>query len=457
MARLQRRSKIERGDFSGNVVARRGLRSRSAQLAKIGKPVDRGEWGMTPPTVNAYYNPQMNDINFPAGVLQPPLYDPKMDDAPNYGNTGSHDRPRADARVRRRGPAVRRAGQPEGLVDAGGRGGRSRSACKCVQDQYAQYTIVDDIKINRKLTSGEDVADLGGTLLAYSRGRRPRRQKLQPIGRLHARSALLHRLRAVGVREPAAGEAARLNAITNPHSPGRYRINGVVVEPAGVRRRRSRASRPADGSAAGLSKSGRFRAFRRFRDLHVRTVRTRSRIRTRAIGAAAGHRRAPCCVLRDADSAQTPPNLAGKWTLNRALSQWPREVGFDVDFNVPPIEGQEGTERGARGRRPPSRMMRPESEDEARRVRLLTDEVREPPASVTVTQSETDITFSDEHGRSRTFHPTGKEEVIDLGGVPSRGDRAVGRRAARRALRSGARASAAVCLLAAHRTGPSYR
>ena len=58
------------------------------QLAKIGKPVDRGEWEMTPPTVNAYYDPQMNDINFPAGVLQPPLFDPKMDDAPNYGNTG---------------------------------------------------------------------------------------------------------------------------------------------------------------------------------------------------------------------------------------------------------------------------------------------------------------------------------------------------------------------------------
>src|SRR5207249_1554894 len=58
------------------------------RLAKIGKPLDRGEWGMTPPTVNAYYNAHMNDINFAAGVLQPPLYDPKMDDAPNYGNTG---------------------------------------------------------------------------------------------------------------------------------------------------------------------------------------------------------------------------------------------------------------------------------------------------------------------------------------------------------------------------------
>ena len=78
---------IKRGDFVGNVQRATMFESRR-ELAKIGKPLDRGEWGMTPPTVNAYYNPQMNDINFPAGVLQPPLYDPRLDDAPNYGNTG---------------------------------------------------------------------------------------------------------------------------------------------------------------------------------------------------------------------------------------------------------------------------------------------------------------------------------------------------------------------------------
>src|SRR5208337_503466 len=75
---------VVRGDFAGN-VCRSAIFESKRQLAKIGKPVDRGEWGMTPPTVNAYYDAQMNDINFPAGVLQPPLFDPKMDDAPNYG------------------------------------------------------------------------------------------------------------------------------------------------------------------------------------------------------------------------------------------------------------------------------------------------------------------------------------------------------------------------------------
>src|SRR6185295_10067043 len=79
---------VQPGDHYGNVQRATLFESRR-QLAKIGKPLDRTEWGMTPPTVNAYYNPQMNDVNFPAGVLQPPLYDPKLDDAPNYGNTGS--------------------------------------------------------------------------------------------------------------------------------------------------------------------------------------------------------------------------------------------------------------------------------------------------------------------------------------------------------------------------------
>src|SRR5471030_1866441 len=80
--------RVAPGDFAGNADRAVEFESKR-QLNKIGKPVDRKEWDITPPTVDAYYNPQMNDINFPAGVLQPPLFDPKMDDAPNYGNTGA--------------------------------------------------------------------------------------------------------------------------------------------------------------------------------------------------------------------------------------------------------------------------------------------------------------------------------------------------------------------------------
>ena len=135
-------------------------------LKKIGKPLDRGEWFMTPPTVNAFYNPQMNDINFAAGILQPPLYDPKMDDEPNYGNTGMTI-----------GHELTHAFDDEGRkYDAKGNlkvwwtekdGKEFTDRAQCIVDQYAQYTIADDIKINSKLTLGEDIADLDGLVLGW--------------------------------------------------------------------------------------------------------------------------------------------------------------------------------------------------------------------------------------------------------------------------------------------------
>ncbi|HRB12458.1 MAG TPA: M13 family metallopeptidase, partial [Vicinamibacteria bacterium] len=156
---------VARGDFMGNV--RRAARFESKRtLAKIGRPVDRQEWGMTPPTVNAYYDPQMNDINFPAGVLQPPLYDAKMDDAPNYGNTGStigHELTHGFDDEGRQFDAQGNLKDWWTKEDAAG----FEERLKCVQDQYAEYVVVDDIRIQSKLTSGEDVADLGGTLIAY--------------------------------------------------------------------------------------------------------------------------------------------------------------------------------------------------------------------------------------------------------------------------------------------------
>ncbi|MGA7235152.1 MAG: M13 family metallopeptidase, partial [Bryobacteraceae bacterium] len=156
---------IKPDDFAGNVIRASEFEDRR-QLNKIGKPLDRGEWGMTPPTVNAYYSAQMNDINFPAGVLQPPLFDPKMDDAPNYGNTGATI-----------GHELTHGFDDEGRqFDALGNlkdwwtekdGAEFDRRAKCVVDQYSSYIAVDDIHINGKLTNGEDIADLGGTLLAY--------------------------------------------------------------------------------------------------------------------------------------------------------------------------------------------------------------------------------------------------------------------------------------------------
>ncbi len=218
---------IRPGDFYGNLVRAQRFESRR-DLGKIGRPVDRGEWFMTPPSVNAYYNAQMNDINFAAGILQPPLFDPKMDDAPNYGNTGGTI-----------GHELTHGFDDEGRkYDAKGNlkdwwteedAARYEERAACVADQYSQYTIVDDVKINGKLTNGEDIADLGGLMLAWMAWKMETQgQKLGPVDGLTPEQRFF-----VGNAQWACGserpESLRVKAITDPHSPVKYRVNGLVV------------------------------------------------------------------------------------------------------------------------------------------------------------------------------------------------------------------------------------
>jgi endothelin-converting enzyme/putative endopeptidase len=219
--------RVDRGDFVGN-VQRADMFEIKRQLDKIGQPLDRAEWGMTPPTVNAYFDPQMNDINFPAGVLQPPLYDPRMDDAPNYGNTGGTI-----------GHELTHGFDDEGRqFDAGGNlkdwwskssGDAFKSRAACIVNQYSGYTIVDQIKINGQLTQGEDIADLGGLMLAMVAW------KAETAGKpLTDRDGLTPEQRFfVGYAQWACEnnrpESLRVDAVTNPHSPGRYRVNGLMV------------------------------------------------------------------------------------------------------------------------------------------------------------------------------------------------------------------------------------
>jgi endothelin-converting enzyme/putative endopeptidase len=219
--------KISPDDFLGNVQRSVAFEARR-QLNKIGKPLDRGEWGMTPPTVNAEYSPQMNDINFPAGVLQPPLYDPKMDDAPNYGNTGGtigHELTHGFDDEGRQFDAKGNLRDWWTTEDAA----QFEKRAQCVVDQYAQYTIVDDIKINSKLTEGEDVADLGGLILAYVAWKtQTQGQHLQDRDNFtpDQRFFIGYAQWACEIQRP---ENLRANAITNPHSPGKYRVNGLMV------------------------------------------------------------------------------------------------------------------------------------------------------------------------------------------------------------------------------------
>jgi len=219
---------IAANDFAGN-ARRASIFESNRDIKKIGKPVDRGEWGMTPPTVNAYYSAQMNDINFPAGVLQPPLYDPKLDDAPNYGNTGATIGHELTHGFDDEGAKFDAQGNLKDWWTAADKK-EFDDRVNCVRDQYAQYTIVDDIKINSNLTSGEDVADIGGTLLAYIAWKEAtENEKLEDIEGFTPDQRFFVGM-AQWACENQRPENLRANAITNPHSPGKYRINGVVSD-----------------------------------------------------------------------------------------------------------------------------------------------------------------------------------------------------------------------------------
>ena len=218
---------ISRTDLAGN-MARASEFEHHRDFNKIGKPVDHGEWDMSPPTVNAYYNPQMNDINFPAGVLQPPLYDAKMDAAPNYGDTGGTIGHELTHGFDDEGSQYDAQGN---LKDWWTKEDRQKfeARTKCVEDQYGKYVVVDDIHINSKLTLGEDVADFGGEILAYMAWQDATKgQHLQPRDGLTPEQRFF-----VGFAQWACEndrvEELRVRAATDPHSPAEYRINGVVV------------------------------------------------------------------------------------------------------------------------------------------------------------------------------------------------------------------------------------
>ncbi len=217
---------ISRDDELGNVLRAREFEFHR-ELAKIGKPVDHGEWSMTPPTVNAYYDSQLNDINFPAGILQPPLFDPNSDDAPNYGDTGATI-----------GHELTHGFDDEGRkFDANGNlrdwwtpldAEQFEKRTSCLVVQYSEYTAVDHIKVNGKLTLGENVADLGGLILAYMAWQEQTQgQKLEPIEGFTPEQRFF-----IGYGQSwcsnTRDETMRLQAEADSHSPDQDRANGVV-------------------------------------------------------------------------------------------------------------------------------------------------------------------------------------------------------------------------------------
>jgi putative endopeptidase len=220
---------IARGDAFGN-AERANEFENQRQLAKIGKPVDRGEFGMSPPTINAYYNPSMNDINFPAGILQPPFYDRSATDAENYGHGGSIV-----------GHELTHGFDDEGRqFDGNGNlddwwtaedAKKFEEKTDCEVKEYGNFTVVDDVKINGKLTLGENTADNGGLRLAYIAFLADAKRKSIDLSSKQDGYTPVQQF-FLGFGQDWCGETRpeelRLNAQTDPHSARKFRVDGVV-------------------------------------------------------------------------------------------------------------------------------------------------------------------------------------------------------------------------------------
>ena len=221
---------IKPGDLLGNVERANAFEAKR-QIVKIDKPLDRKEWGMTPPTVNAYYSSSFNEIVFPAGILQPPFFDKAMDNAVNFGGIGlviGHELTHGfDDQGRKFDP---QGNLHDWWTEQDGKEFEKRTSC--IADEYSNFVAVDDLKLNGKLTLGENTADNGGARIALAAlehmiaddktgkegqkidGYTPEQRFFLGFGRVWCEK-----------RRP---EVARLRVLTDPHSPGKYRVNGVV-------------------------------------------------------------------------------------------------------------------------------------------------------------------------------------------------------------------------------------
>jgi putative endopeptidase len=219
--------KVDRSSYLQNL--QRGAEFEfQRRLNKIGQPVDRTEWGMTPPTVNAYNNSSMNEIVFPAGIMQPPFYDPKADDAVNYGGMGAvigheitHGFDDHGSQFDGRGN-LKNWWSPDDLKNF-------KERAQCVSDQFDGYVVDGDLHENGKLVLGESIADLGGLTISYAAYEKSLQGKPRPPdkdGFSPEQQFFLGWAQVWGANERL--EFARLMANTNPHPLPRFRGNGPL-------------------------------------------------------------------------------------------------------------------------------------------------------------------------------------------------------------------------------------
>ncbi|MGN6512840.1 MAG: M13 family metallopeptidase [Lysobacteraceae bacterium] len=214
-----------RDSYIGNVLAANAFNYKW-ELSKIGKPVDKTEWGMTPQTVNAYYNPMRNEIVFPAAILQPPFFDPKADDATNYGGIGAvighemtHGYDDQGSRFDATGNMV------NWWTDADAKAFAARTD-KLV-DQFNGYEALPGIKVNGKLTLGENIADLGGLATAYDAMHAATAGKPDPMTDGLSRDQRFFLNWATVWRDKMTPDFKKVLVATNPHAPAEFRAIGA--------------------------------------------------------------------------------------------------------------------------------------------------------------------------------------------------------------------------------------
>ena len=220
---------VVRADAYGNAMRAIEFENHR-ELAKIGKPVDRGEFGMSPPTVNAYYNPSMNDINFPAGILQPPFYDPHATDAEDYGHIGAIVGHELTHGFDDQGRQFDGNGNLSDWWTAED-GKKFEEKTDCEVKEYSGFTAVDDAKVNGKLTLGENTADNGGLRLAYIAFLADAKRKNIDLSQKQDGYTPVQQF-FLGYGQNWCGatrpEQLRVQVQTDPHSPRQFRLDGVV-------------------------------------------------------------------------------------------------------------------------------------------------------------------------------------------------------------------------------------
>ncbi|MBK0404028.1 M13 family metallopeptidase [Adhaeribacter sp. BT258] len=218
---------VNRGPYVMNVLRAR-MFDYNDMASKLGKPVDRNEWHMSPPTVNAYYNPSMNEIVFPAGILQPPFFDPKADDAVNYGGMGAVIGHELTHGFDDQGRQYDHEGN---LKDWWTKEDAERFAkhTEMVDKQYSAYQPLDSVFVNGQLTMGENIADIGGLNIAFTALQKANAGKTDPKYDGFTQNQRFFLAWAQNWRINATDQYLRQQVMTDPHSPGKFRCNGPLA------------------------------------------------------------------------------------------------------------------------------------------------------------------------------------------------------------------------------------